>query len=257
MTRKTTRENRYAVALLIGAAAIASLVIYARFIAGDRGLDEDLCRQSGVTGTGIVILDVTDELVEVQRLDTTTKVKEWVKELPGNTLVRIVTVASRAEAGWEEPGLCKSEVLDNPLISNPTKEQERMIRFNKWLNETLTNALNRGDSSESPILETVQWAGLTVANEERAAPGTHRFLLVSDLIQNTSSLSFIKDLPDVTTFIGSPASEKLRAPLEQAEFEILALTRDGFPAPRDLALWWEQWLRRCGALVPRVLRIVG
>jgi hypothetical protein len=255
--RKAARENRYAVALIIGATAIAALVLYLRFGGVGRGLDEDLCLQSGATGSGIVILDVTDQLSDVQRFDTTTKVKAWVQQLPANTLVRIVTVASRNEAGWEEPGLCKSEVLDNPFISNPTKEQERAIRFNKWLNERLTGALNRGDSSESPILETVQWAGLTVANKNLEVGSTNRFLLVSDLIQNTPSLSFINELPDASTFIKSSASVKLQAPLEQAEFEILALTREGFPTPKDLALWWEQWLRRCGAQVTRVVRIVG
>lgn len=257
MSRRSSRENRYAVALLVGAVAIAAVVIYARFSTGNRALDEVDCLQSGLAGTGIVILDVTDELSEVQQLDARTKVKHWVSDLPSNTLVRIVTVASRADAGWQEPGLCKAEILDNPLISNPTREQQRQIRFNQWLDDKLSTALNLGESAQSPILETVQWAGLTVANEDRAKGGSHRFLLVSDLIQNTSALSFLRGLPDFNTFSQSSASERLRAPLEHAEVEMLALTRDGFPSPRDLVLWWEQWLRRCGARVTGVQRIVG
>ena len=256
-----TRGSRGVGGGTIALSAIVLLVVGAFAVfsqqSSERAIGQNLCHLSGPDGFGIVVLDVTDDVTDVQRLDITNRVLAWVDDLPENSLLQVVAVAPREEVGWQKNGMCKPEVIGNPLISNPTIEQQRQAEFAVWLDARLTSTLDMGSRAQSPILETLQWVGLSVASLSSDAISRSRFLLVSDLIQNTPTLSLIGEPVNFEKFSGSKVSEKLRAPLAGATFEIHALTRSASLEPLELVLWWEKWLKTCGAELTQVVRIVG
>jgi hypothetical protein len=255
----SSHSNTQAWALLIFAAgAIIAMTLYARMVR-TRAVGADFCPVDGPSGLLAVGIDATDILSEAQRLDVKNRLETAIADSPPNWRVEVWNVApASGVAKRTGQALCKPERQVSPWTSNPKKAELRFAEFTSKVNETLSAVLTQPTSNESPILESVQAIGLrSFGSAQTSSVHERRLILVSDLVQNTKHVSFLKSLPAYDSFRSSKIFESLKAPISGAHVDILFLSRPYTIPAATLIDWWRQYFDDIGAPIGSVQRIVG
>lgn len=255
--RRRTSDLKGVVVLALAILIVAALFVVPRL--GESRLGPDLCHPSGPSGLLVLAVDATDRLSEAQVLDVKNRMQREVTDLRSNWRVEIwnIAPASGVPVVVGQP-LCKPERDVNIWTANPKLAQKRFDQFTASIDKTLNELLSRPASSGSPILESLQAMGLRSFGAPTLPRATERrIVLVSDLVQNTSRLSFLRGLPQYESFRNGSDFDALRAPISETRVDVLFLARPGRLSPSELVVWWQQYFLDMGAKIASVQRIVG
>ena len=151
-----------------------------------------LCPAGGPTGVAAVLIDTTDTLSPVQRLDVLNKLRGLREELPRGWLVAIYPVKStpeqppRASLSLCNPG--RGEGLGQ-LTSNPALVEKRWREaFDTPLQDLLGGLVAAGQGTSSPIMETIQSVAVAEFGDPDKKTLPKRLVLVSDMLQYSQKL---------------------------------------------------------------------
>lgn len=222
-------------------------------------LGADYCRQAGPSGILAIAIDATDLLSEAQRLDVLNRVETAIDEADANWRVELWNVAptSGVPTMTGDP-VCIPPQNVSPLTGNPGQAKARFSEFKVRIHRKLVDVLGQSGSAASPILESIQAVGLrSFGSPGLANARAHRLLLVSDLVQNTSRVSFVKGLPAYEQFRAGKTFEAVRAPLSGATVDVLFLSRPSALSSSEVVGWWQKYFSDIGASLASVQRIVG
>jgi hypothetical protein len=238
--------------------AIGGIFAYQNWSKGQT-LGPDYCRQDGPSGILAIAVDATDVLSEAQRLDVMNRLETAISQAGTNWRVEIWNVApSSGVPTISGTARCIPPRDVSSLTANPAKAKARYSEFADAMRKELADILGQTVSPSSPILESIQAVGLrSFRSPELGTAHPLRLLLVSDLVQNTSRVSFIGGIPRYDEFRQSKTFEAVRAPLGGASVEILFLSRQAGLSSSELVGWWQTYFSDVGASLTSVQRIVG
>jgi len=214
MSRRTRRHSRQKVKrngpssrrrssgnlLWVSIIIIAVVLVGGGFAAIDRfkrlsAIDvETLCPDSGPSGALAVLLDLTDPLEETQAIRLRTILGSEFNAADKGTLIS-VGIVSEDKARWGAAySKCKPQAVEdaNPLLQNPRMIGETYNdEFIVPLDQTIDSLLHAEAEQTSPIMESLQ-ALIAATPALETVEGTRKIVIVSDMLQNSSVLSFYR-----------------------------------------------------------------
>lgn len=249
--------------MLITASSFVSLIIAAGVVGlsttpPKRG--EDLCiRSSRPESVIAVIIDASGEFTPLQQQAMQDRFLRALGHLSppeeDNRLVRSETridlYDARADAGQSlEPvfSRCAPAPLNglSALVGNKGRvEQDYRQDFLEPLLEAFEDLIGRPEAQTSPILESVT-AAVEHSFQGRTTADDQDILIISDLLQNSSLLSFYRSgTPDFSGFSSTPAFNAVRPDMKGAGVCPVMITRTSRAEDQlqTLALvrWWEEY----------------
>lgn len=242
-------------------AVVSVAAVIALFVWGQREplrVDADNCLQDEVPpAQAIVLLDPSDSLSTVQRRSMASRLVEVIEdEMPDRTEIRLYTVARAGRRDVApEMRVCVPPHPDSvggleALWTNRTiMEREYSQSFRDPLQERLNALLDVPDDTISPIVEAVQ-ASVVDAFRPRSASISRHVLVVSDMVQNSSDLSFFREAPDFGAFARNPAYRTLSVDLEGVRATVFLLARRGIAGRLQggqVSAFWEDYFLDLGA----------
>lgn len=215
-------------------------------------IDSDNCLQNKLPpAQAVVLLDPSDSLSVVQQGSVVSRLVETVEEsMPERTEIRVYTMAraGRREAAPElrvcvPPNPDDIGVLESLWNNRSIAEREYTEGFRLPLRRRLNALLDVPSDSVSPIVEAVQTA-VVDAFRPRGASVPRTVLVVSDMVQNSSDLSFFREPPDFGTFVRNPDYGTLRVDLSGVRLAVFLLARRGIAGrlqAGQLKTFWEEY----------------
>ena len=230
--RRRAAKRKNLIGVVIG--VVAAAILIALFVRGQRQnrvFDAVNCPEDEEYATQIAILvDPSDILTNVQEGSGAPRVLEVVEEAPMTTEIRVYTVGQAGRGDTRSVfRACKpahpddvSSLTGNPAIAERRYEDE----FLAPLQQTLAALLDVEADSISPIAEGIQVAAVS-AFQPRGADIPRQLLVVSDMIQNSRSLSFYRDPVEFGPWSRNPDYGTLRVDLAGVEVSVFLLARGG------------------------------
>jgi hypothetical protein len=174
------------------------------FLTPDLTLDEEtLCLTGQEHPTVVTILvDSTDTIPSRASAKALSLISSKIDDLDPNSLINLYEInTSASEFTSPVLSICKPDSGANAsqLTQAPALMQKRFEeRFYQPLKNTLSTLMQKEPSTLSPIIEAIDSAltGSVIANRD----SKHLFIVVSDLIQNSTFLSFYKAKPSYQAF---------------------------------------------------------
>lgn len=251
--RAQAKSNFIGVLLIVGSIAVAAAIGIYTYVTRSPKIDPALCAPDGPNAVVAIAIDATDQLTEAQRLSIKNALIASVDALPSGTRIELWTVAPSSGVP-ERTG----DIFCRPMESSKVSELTGNMRLVKDAEESfrvkfsgaLDSALTRPSSNSSPIIETLQAIDVrsfsTLAI--RRAP-VKKVILVSDLIQNTSAMSLLTDLP----FAELPKGMTVSLPAVDVEVQFIDRTPASY-GTGALIQWWRDLLPKVGARLTKVER---
>lgn len=231
---KKRKKDKFAVLLISIVMALffglASAAIYIKI------------KKQGITEYCVFLIDVTSELTPTQKGKIDNEFDRYLKDAPKNSKHFFYKVGEVNESLLNPVATAISNYSsedDNILISNPKKLKKDFEENVKApLDNALKNSLENGGSKTSPILESIQSVVIKSLGHYDAKYAKKRIILVSDLMQNTDSISFYDNIPDYDSLVGKSDYRKLQADFSGIGFEIWQINpQNGKNNSKLLNLW--------------------
>lgn len=266
-TRAAKAANRKKYISVIAVAAMLGIIVaggawYVSERSAMDALDENLCPPEPAEYVAVVV-DVTDPLTLAQRQDLRNKLDALTETIPLGGRLAFFRVAP-AQDKLLEPLLevCNpGSVTDFSEMSRDLKQvQEKFERgFEQPILDTYEKIFTASGSEQSPILSSMQSVNLTELQTGQALQKPRRLILISDLLENTSDLSFYGRLPTAEEVLESAGFTSRRTDLRGVEVELWMLQRSDYQStqPRALPELWNILLREQGARSVSAERISG
>ena len=222
--------------------------------------DSTLCPEQGPTGTFAVLLDLTDPLTSPQSARLATLMEHRVARLSAGTLVSFGVVSSDASrrgslfaACHPGDGSAASQVYENPGLIRARFDREFMTPLRSALDETIRAATE----DTSPIMESLQ-ALLAETPAFETATGLREIVIVSDLLQNSETLSFYRG-EGWETLRSSGGTGRLARNLEGVLISVMRVPRPGagVRALGQVDAFWARYFDQQGARVPISVTTLG
>ena len=220
--------------------------------------DADGCpRDDRFAAQVAVLLDPSDALSSVQHRSALPRLLEVLEEVPETAEVRVYAAASIGRDGdaGAELRVCVPPHPDS-IGTIEGLRRNRVIaarqygeQFIQPLRQRLGELLDAPSDTVSPIVEAIQAAAVD-AFQPRNADIPRAFIVVSDMVQHSSDLSFFRDAPDFGPFAGRPDYATLRVDLSGVQVEVFLLARRGAAGRLQagrLQEFWEDYFLDQGA----------
>ena len=225
-------------------------------------LGNDLCPPQPVSVTAVLV-DVTDPMTLPQRQDLRNKLEELKSSVPRYGKIAIFKVdTSKDQLLSPVLQLCNpgnaSSVTD--VNGDPAAMQARWDQqFQKPLDKAFEGLMQASGSETSPILQSMQSVNLTELRNPVMTDKPRKLIVISDLLQNTSGLSFYHRLPDASEVEKTSEFSTARTDLHGIDVELWMLQRPDFAStqPRALADLWDALVTAEGGQVTTVYRVSG
>lgn len=253
-------------ALQIGAVAIVVIVvglIYARVAMSHRELDKVTLCPSDPKSITVLLVDVTDPMNVAQRQDFQNQLTRLKNSIPryGELIVAKVDASSERLLA---PVIIRCNPGTAADVDEATGDPKAVQKlwddgFDKPLEAAFKQIAEASGAEHSPILESIQSVALTEFQKPSVEGKARRLIVASDLLQNTTDVSFYRTLPDAAAFIESPAFRKARTNLKGVDVELWMLQRvDGKQTqPRALPDLWDRIITQQGGNLTRVYNVSG
>lgn len=262
--QRAAKKKRISIAAVIFMLAIigAGAWWFVSTKADRASLDENLCPPTPEAHVAVIV-DVTDPLTLPQRQDLRNKLEALKASIPMRGRVAFFKV----DAAEEElltplfekcnPGTAE----DFSELDADLRDMERRYReeFEAPYVATYETIFEASGASRSPIMQSVQSVNLTELDTPTARAGSRRLILISDLLQNSTRLSFYGELPSAEDVLENPDFQSARTNLRGTEVELWMLQRPDFSEtqPRGLPELWTVLLQEQGAARVDADRISG
>jgi hypothetical protein len=215
---------------------------------------------TGPLGLEAILVDSSDTLGDAQILSARNKLAAELTDLPVGWALQAWKVTASEQSVPEPlaPLVCKPEREPSSVTGNIRDAERRYREFERLALGWLDIALEAKPESASPILEAIQGIALRyLGRPEFRSVENRRIVIVSDLIQNTSSVSLVSALVPFEQVRQSKSFEGIRADITRVRVTVYYLSRRNGPNRVPLIQWWERLFRESGAVLERVERIAG
>lgn len=225
-------------------------------------LNEQLCPPEPVSYS-VMLVDVTDPMNLPQRQDLLNKFQELEDSIPRYGKLAIFKVAPANDKLLSpvieicNPGTAKD-------VTELTGDQKDMQarweqKFDAPLHQAFQQLTQASGSDTSPILQSIQSVTLTEFRKADAEGKPRRLIVVSDLLQNTSGMSFYGQLPTADRVIASPEFQSARTDLRGVNVDLWMLERadSSRTQPRALADLWDNLITQQKGNLTSVYRVSG
>lgn len=263
---RAARGNALGITLLVVVALLVAggVGAYAYLRGQARPLEaQTLCPKDGADQVTVVLLDVTDPLNTAQQQALRNEFIALRDRLPVHARLELYAVGAPNRAlltplaAQCNPG--RGAQVD-PLLGNPARVERRWQEsFEQPVGKALSEALSAPIAKTSPILESIQSVTLTSFLVPRHREKPRLLVVVSDLLQHTSDLSFYTALPTAERLSKLPAFGRVKADLREVEVELWLVRRDAEASRQGRALieLWQGIFAAQGAKVTRVYALAG
>lgn len=223
-------------------------------------LDADLCPVDGPRSVTAVLLDVTDPISDITKIDLKRQFQKAVAEVEPGGLIEVYALTS------EEGKLKKTFAGCNPgdgehadvWTTNPKKIQERWRKgFDDPLKEVERGIGEDTAATSSPIMAGIQRIVIESLNSLASEGKSKTLYVASDMIEHTSSFSIYKSGADYGKFENSAAQDRFRTPLDGIAVQFLVFQRDTNKPIAELPEFWGTWVVANGGEVTGYKRLTG
>lgn len=263
---RSSREIRIIAGAGAGIALVVAVIV-SLFVIRPRPVERDadtLCPVSGPSAVTAILVDTSDRVSALSRADILGRLDDEVRAGEPDEL--FLAFETQVESGGVLEPLVETCHPGDPDRANPLIQSRQLIakrldeRFLEPLREVFSELLDREEAANSPLMESVQSVAVTVFGRREHADVPKRLLLVSDLMQNTHSLSFFRQQVDYDAFAASRSAAVLSTDLDGVAVEVLFVQREAhgrLESTRGLAEFWARWIEDQGGVVKPVVRIDG
>ncbi|KSV87362.1 hypothetical protein N181_01815 [Sinorhizobium fredii USDA 205] len=208
-------------------------------------LDSDHCPVEGPSSVTAVLLDVTDPIKEITKIDLKRQFQKAVAGVETGGLIEVYALSgeegklARTFRGCN-PG--DGETAD-PWTTNPKKIQERWKKaFEEPLKQIAEHIGEAGEANSSPIMAGVQRIVIESFSDPKANGKNKTLYVASDMIEHTDSFSIYKSGADYEAFENSVARARFRTPLDGIGVKLLVFQRETAKPLSDLPEFWTRWV---------------
>ena len=230
---------------------------------GNKALDDETLCPSVPSSVTVLLVDVTDPMTTAQKQDFRNQLNRLRSSIPryGKLIVTKVDSSSnellRPVIVRCNPGTAQdvSDWNGDPRGVQKDHDEKFVIPL-----DVAFDSLTRASAADhSPIFESVQSVALTELTKPEVADHPRKLVLVSDLLQNTESISFYGHLPAADQLLSSPSFRRVRTDLDGIRVEIWMLERSDAPQtqPRALIDLWDAAITAQGGSVERAYNVSG
>lgn len=264
-SRRAKQENKKAIwkIVVLVAALLLIAFLYARSVLGRRAMDDVTLCPAKPDSLTVLLVDVTDPMTLPQKQDFRNQLDRLIAEIPryGKLVITkvdpvseklLVPVVTRCNPG------VGSDTSD--LDGNPAKlDKLHREQFLAPIHDAYDQILSASEASRSPILESIQSINLTEFGRVQASGVRKRLVVASDLLQNTSELSFYQQLPDADALMRTQPFSRVRTDLRGVEVDLWMLQRGDSASsqPRALPDLWTEIIDAQGGRLMRVYTVSG
>lgn len=247
-----------AIAVIAGVAAL-----YFSAAGSQRALDPVTLCPDEPTSLTVLLVDVTDPMNLPQQQDFLNQLAQLKNSIPRYGQLTIMQVNSAGEKLLSpiitrcNPG---TGADIDPLKGNPQKVQKQWTSgFSEPLDGIFNQIVRASGAELSPIMESVQSVALTEFQKPGRQDMPKRLIIASDLLQNTSGISFYKSLPARAEFVSSEPFRRVRTDLRGVDVELWQLQRldSSRTQPRTLSDLWTSAIEKQGGSVTRIYNVSG
>ncbi len=244
--------------------AVVVVIVRSQLSAAPNIDDDDLCPDKRhLTGQIAIVLDPSDSLHYTQRAAARDRILHFMESVPQYTDIKLYALLeNERERSNVEFRVCVPGDPDdtNPWIENPEIERRRYKeKFRDPLDQHLEELLGGSGALASPILKTIQDVAVD-AFPPTDPPLPRQLILVSDMVQHSSDMSFFEGSLDFLDLINNPNYPTMQVDLEGVEVTIFFLRRRGLAGriqARPIQEFWDEYFLDQGARQPSWNRVTG
>lgn len=255
--RRRKKQSDVSVGGLIGAVLLVLVIIGA--VAGylylrERSkqfptLDAELCPTTGPTSVTAVLLDTTDPIADITKIDLKRQFQKTIVDVEKGGLIEVYALTDREGALTRTYRGCNPGDGDgaDELVSNRKRIQERWEQgFNKPL-QNIGERLGEGsEGKQSPIMAGIQRIVVESFSDAKLDGKPKTLIVASDMVEHTVAFSIYKAGTDYAAFESSGARDKFRSPLDGIGVKVLAFQRENTKPLRELPEFWLKWVSANG-----------
>ncbi|WP_245262783.1 hypothetical protein [Ensifer sp. BR816] len=223
-------------------------------------LDDELCPVEGPMSVTAMLLDVTDPIAEITKVDLKRQFQKAVAAVEQGGLVEVYTLTD------EEGKLTRTFRGCNPgddknadvWISNPKMIQKRWQEgFERPLREVEDRIGEGTEAKRSPIMAGIQRIVIESFSDKQSEGKPKKIYVASDTIEHTDSFSIYKSGPDTEAYEKSTARDRYRTPLDGVEVKFLVFQRETAEPISGLPEFWLHWVQTNGGEFLGYERLAG
>ncbi len=228
-------------------------ILNAKFETERKQTGKDFCRKGFVPEITVILIDHTDHFTPVQKTALKTHLTDIAMSIKKNGMLQIYSVDSTKSAVLQpELSLCNpgdSEDLENKLARRAgTVRKNYEDTFVKGIEAELSKTMTANSASQSPIMESIQSVLVTAFTGQNKEGAKKNLIVVSDLLEHTSDLSFFNGIPDFSDYKKTLHWQNTRSDMEEIDVHIFLLRRNKGQSI-GLIPFWEQFFESQGATV--------
>jgi len=213
----------------------------------------DLCPSVGSRATVAILLDTTEEISSVTKMDIQNKTSDILNELPRYYRLSLYTMDEDGVDPTPKATLCNPGKLNDMgklardgYTANPEMIRKKYNQFKTKMSDAIDQILEQKfESRQSPLLGSLQNLSLLLPDpigldNENYIAGTNKIIFVSDLLENTPVYSMYVQNSNLKSFQRSRANEKFGKKYNE-DIEIWQIQRNrfGVSSQKLQKLWFE------------------
>lgn len=219
---------------------------------------ETFCRAGSMPEITAILVDHTDNFTPLQQEALRKLLRDIALGVQKNGMIELYSVHSiRAAVLVPEFSLCNpgsDDDLENRLARRASTVRRNYEQtFVKKLDTELTKILTADPARESPIMESIQSVIVTafVGREKEASKKT--LVIVSDLLEHTPQLSFLKNMPDFEEYQKTSHWQNIRSELRNVNIKVMLIRRERGQPPKLLPFWQRFFENQNATFLPAEL----
>lgn len=216
------------------------------------------CPDTGSPAKLVFLIDTSDQISALQRLDLRNRIDGYINSAAETSKVVIYSLVP------DDPSHVR-KVFDrckprDGTSANALTENERLLK-REWTEEfaepvsvILSEALGPQNSTESPILEALQYVAVAETSSDPDQYQEVELILGSDMLQNTAEYSHYRDPQDYSFYEATHYSSRTALSIPSTTVRLLYIARPGYETlqTRKHVLFWEQYFMNANAIIKSV-----
>ncbi len=216
------------------------------------------CPDSGPPSKLVFLIDTSDQISPLQKLELRKRIDGHIRTAPAYSRVAIYSLVPDEKTHVRKVfDRCKPR---DGTAANALTENERLLKkewtdkFAEPVGVIINDALGPQNSTESPILEALQYVAVAEENDDPGQFQDLELIIGSDMLQNTAEYSHYRDAQEYSLYEAAPYSVKTALSIPSWTVRLLYIARPGYEAlqSRKHVLFWEQFFMGAGAMVQSV-----
>ena len=209
---------------------------------------ESLCPEDGAYSVTVVLLDSTDALPEITKLEVLNYLTDVAETVPPYGLLQVRILDPAVPGGSVKFSKCNPGDGSNlsELVADPRRERIRWLnKYSEPVQRALQGSLAPSGADVSPLMETIQRISVEQFGGRKRREIPKSLIVVSDMIENAPGYSQYQGDLSYDRFRKTASYKKLRTDLNGARVFIRYVQRFS-PAQNNSGEhidFWLEWIR--------------